>query len=243
MPETTAATQTSSVPSRLRGLSPEQYDAVLLEIGQEIDEALAAGDDGRVPFLLQINEALEQGRAEAVDGIVKLMLFLAGQVALNESQATLFREQAEKIEAALDKIRAHVRDYIESSCPGQRLEGKVCKMWVQANPKDSVLITDPGAVPKQLYSYEVTVRVPVVPGAEEALAALPDVIAAFAPHGSYAEVRMEDDQPKQVLDQRRVRAHLEQYAEPWGRISAGKHLRTKPSIAETKRRSVQRIHP
>lgn len=236
----------SSVPASLRslrGLSPEQYDVALLRIGLEIDEALEAGQDGRIPLLLEINRALEEERAEAIDGIVKLMLFLAGQEALNDSQARLFKEQAETIGAALGKIRVHIQDYIDRTKPAdhRKIAGKVCKLWTQANPKDSLIISDDTAVPAELYNYEMTVRVPVRDGAIETLMSIQDFAVSFAPDGTSTEIRTAGPERnlKLVLDENRVREHLEQHSETWGRIEQGRHLRMRPSMADAKKAMVK----
>lgn len=225
-------------------LTIQQFDSIISSVADQIDEALEAGEEQKIPLLLKITEALEEQKAEKIDSIVTFLNFVALQAQAAKSHAKMFQAQAERLEAARDKIRVHIQNYIDEKLPedNRRLNGRVSKLYTADNPAPSLWLPDPNAVPKDFYSYEMTVRFPAAHESEtrEAIASVGQFVTEFCPAGSSAEIRVDrDGNYKLILDEERVKQHLEANAEPWGEMRRGRHLRTKPSLAEAKRALVK----
>ena len=233
-------TDPTPIPRPLMAL--EQLQAILKRIPDQIEEALEADDTGRVPLLVALDDALQERRAEQVDTITQFILLLEGQAVLYQQQADVYQAEADKLTAAHGRIKAHVQDWIDRNLPedAPKLTGKTSVLRTQQNTQ-AKLTYDAAAVPRELCSYTLTIRVPYTPlHSITAMKQIQDFALSVGPIGVRCKVAEDAAGTFYKLepDERRIREHLEHHAEPWGRYEIGRHLRSKPSFAAAQKQGI-----
>lgn len=220
--------------------SPRQLltlDAALSSITDQIEEALTADDAGSIEAFVRIEQSLHEQRKDEIDKIVLALLTMESLILLNEQQADVFKSQAERLRDASNRVRAHIQQYIDKTLPedNRKLTGNTSVIRTQANSQDSLIIRDEAAVPGALHSYEVSVFVPY---AQEALlSAVCDMATGL---GLRAKVhKTQQGEFKLAPDEERIKEHLAVHAEEWAWFGRGRHLRTKPSMAEARKALVK----
>lgn len=214
-------------------------DAALARITDEIEEALKADDHGDVEVLLRVDQTLQEQRKDEIDKLVLSFLSIESLIILNQQQAEIFDEQAKRLRAVSDRLRQHVQHYIDENLPedNRKLAGNKCSIRTQSNSQASLVLHNPEAIPKELHSYEITLRVPAAGNAEAVLAAIEQAAAGF---GAVADVRRDREGAiKLVPDEKRIKEHLESNSEEWGRYERGRHLRTTPALSEARKALVK----
>ena len=217
-------------------VSLEQLDAAILSYADQLEEALAAQQEGTraegrsIDLLARITEVLIAKEKDAIDEIVGGLLGLGEMIALAQAKADRFLVQKAKLDDARTKIRLHILNWIDANLPAdnRKLQGNLFFLRTQGNGGlPALVVKDETLVPREYFAIRPKLVLPAAV-TEEQIETLQAFLEQFIP-GARLELdpkRPAPGLPAPELDEAAVRMALSaQLDVPGARLEQGRHLR------------------